>query len=90
MSVRLPFHSSLCLFTRLSPLLFLFSLSPTVAEFPRVPCRTTPEAVVDNPGRDRSSMDLSTFHICIIWKKSFTPDALPAATLPIYPGFEPA
>ena len=29
-------------------------------------------------------------HLFKIWQKSFTPDALPAATLPIYPGLGPA
>ena len=48
------------------------------------------QAVVGNQGRDRFCMDLSTTRICIIWQKSFTPDALPAATLPIYPGLGPA
>ena len=51
-----------------------------------MPCCATPEAIVGNLGRDRSGMDLLTIRICIIWHNSFTPDALPAATLPIYPG----
>ena len=33
---------------------------------------------------------LSTIRICIIWQKSFTPDALPAAALTIYSGLGPA
>ena len=58
MSERLLFHTSLCFFTRLPPLfLLLFSLCLAVAQFPQVPCCATPEAVVGNPGRDRSGMD---------------------------------
>ena len=58
MSERLPFHASHCFFTRFPPLfLLLFSLCLAVAQFPQVPCCATPEAVVGNPGLDRSGMD---------------------------------
>ncbi|KAF7653833.1 hypothetical protein LDENG_00077820 [Lucifuga dentata] len=51
----LPFLFSLCLRTRLPPLL----LRPTVAQFPSAPCRSTvPMAVVVNPGLDRSGMEV--------------------------------
>ena len=83
----LSFHTTRGLFTRLPPLVFtMFS----IAQFLQVPCCATPEAVVGNPGRNQSGMDLSTIRICTLWQKSFTPDALPAATLPIYPCLRPA
>ena len=72
MSERLSFHTSRCLFTHLPPLFLLLSLlCLEVASFLGAPCCATPEAVVGNPGRDRSGMDLSTICICIIWQKMF-------------------
>ena len=52
--------------------------------------RATPEAVVDNPGLDQSGMGSLSQRIIMFWQKSFTPGVLPATTLPIFPGLEPA
>uniref|UniRef100_A0AAR2IKP7 Ig-like domain-containing protein n=1 Tax=Pygocentrus nattereri TaxID=42514 RepID=A0AAR2IKP7_PYGNA len=55
-STLLPFLLSRCRLTRLPPLLF-DGLRPTVVQFPPAPCwSTAPQAVVVNPGLDRSGM----------------------------------